>query len=56
MGVGEGDPGAPVALSGRRRTLALAIVATAMVLDLVDMTIINVAIPTLQGRFGATET
>lgn len=55
MGVDRGDPVASAALSGRRRTLALAIVATAMVLDLVDMTIINVAIPTLQGRFGASD-
>ncbi|WP_300117385.1 MFS transporter [Sphingobium sp.] len=43
-------------LSGRRRSIALAVVAVAMVLDLIDMTIINVAVPTLQGRFGASDT
>jgi EmrB/QacA subfamily drug resistance transporter len=42
-------------LSIRQRSLALAIVATAMVLDLVDMTIINVAVPTLQAQFGASD-
>lgn len=47
---------AAAGLTGRQRTMALAIVATAMVLDLVDMTIINVAVPTLQGRFGASDT
>lgn len=42
-------------LSGRRRSVALAVVAIAMVLDLVDMTIMNVAVPTLQARFGASD-
>ncbi|HUD93276.1 MAG TPA: MFS transporter [Sphingobium sp.] len=35
--------------------MALAIVATAMILDLVDMTIINVAVPTLQAQLGASD-
>jgi EmrB/QacA subfamily drug resistance transporter len=47
---------AAAGLTRRQRTIALAIVATAMVLDLIDMTIINVAVPTLQGRFGASDT
>ncbi|BBD99511.1 MFS transporter [Sphingobium amiense] len=42
-------------LSPKQRSLALAIVATAMVLDLVDMTIINVAVPTLQAQLGASD-
>ncbi|QGP80969.1 MFS transporter [Sphingobium sp. CAP-1] len=42
-------------LSNRQRSMALAIVAAAMVLDLIDMTIINVAVPTLQGKFGASD-
>lgn len=42
-------------LSTGQRSLALAIVATAMVLDLVDMTIINVAVPTLQAQLGASD-
>lgn len=44
-----------LALSKRQRTVALAIVATAMVLDLIDMTIINVAVPTLQAQLGASD-
>ncbi|NWK98704.1 MFS transporter [Sphingobium lactosutens] len=43
-------------LSSEKRSVALAIVAVAMVLDLVDMTIINVAVPTLQAQFGASDT
>ncbi|BBF71973.1 MFS transporter [Sphingomonas bisphenolicum] len=35
--------------------MALAVVAVAMVLDLVDMTIINVAVPTLQAQLGASD-
>ncbi|WP_375195308.1 MFS transporter [Sphingobium sp.] len=46
---------AAAALSGRRRSMALAIVATAMVLDLVDMTIVNVAVPTLQAQLRASD-
>ena len=42
-------------LTSRRRSIALAIVAVAMVLDLVDMTIINVAVPTLQAQLGASD-
>lgn len=42
-------------LTGRQRSMALAIVATAMILDLVDMTIINVAVPTLQAQLGASD-
>lgn len=42
-------------LSARKRSMALAIVAVAMVLDLVDMTIINVAVPTLQAQLGASD-
>lgn len=42
-------------LTPRQRSIALAIVATAMVLDLVDMTIINVAVPTLQAQLGASD-
>jgi EmrB/QacA subfamily drug resistance transporter len=42
-------------LTHRQRSIALAIVATAMVLDLVDMTIINVAVPTLQAQLGASD-
>ena len=41
------------AIAGRDRTLALAAVACAMVMDIVDLTIVNVAIPTLQARFDA---
>lgn len=46
---------AAAALSGRRRSMALAIVATAMVLDLIDMTIVNVAVPTLQAQLRASD-
>lgn len=42
-------------LTSGRRSMALAIVAVAMVLDLVDMTIINVAVPTLQAQFRASD-
>lgn len=42
-------------LTQRQRSIALAIVATAMMLDLIDMTIINVAVPTLQARLGASD-
>lgn len=36
------------AIRGRARTLALIVVICAMVMDIVDLTIVNVAIPTLQ--------
>lgn len=45
-----GAPGATVsapALTGRRRTWAFAIVATAFVMDLLDVTIVNVALPSI---------
>jgi EmrB/QacA subfamily drug resistance transporter len=42
-------------LTRRQRSAALAIVACAMVLDLVDMTIINVAVPTLQAQLRASD-
>ncbi|AQT72915.1 MULTISPECIES: MFS transporter [unclassified Streptomyces] len=38
----------------RRRWLALAIVMTAAFMDLVDVTIVNIAIPTLRQNFGAS--
>lgn len=46
---------AATGLSKKQRSLALAIVATAMVLDLIDMTIINVAVPTLQMQLSASD-
>jgi len=39
-----------------RRTLALVVVAAVMVIDIIDLTIVNVAIPTLQRSFGAGDT
>ncbi|MBX9398801.1 MFS transporter [Streptomyces sp. TRM72054] len=46
----------PVAASGpdRRRWFALAIVMTAAFMDLVDVTIVNIAIPTIQRHEGAS--
>lgn len=41
--------------AGRRRTLALAVIGCVMVMDILDLTIVNVAIPTLQTRFGASD-
>ncbi|MFJ7262009.1 MFS transporter [Streptomyces globosus] len=38
----------------RRRWLALAIVMTAAFMDLVDVTIVNIAIPSMRGDFGAS--
>ncbi|MFI5807580.1 MFS transporter [Streptomyces sp. NPDC051561] len=38
----------------RRRWFALAIVMTAAFMDLVDVTIVNIAIPSIQGSLGAT--
>lgn len=43
------------ALNGRARTLALIVVAAALVMDILDLTIVNVAIPTLQATFGAND-
>ncbi|WP_420143039.1 MFS transporter [Sphingobium sp.] len=58
---GEGGPAGASAIASAalltraQRSMALAIVATAMVLDLIDMTIINVAVPTLQAQLGASD-
>ncbi|MEU3724756.1 MFS transporter [Streptomyces sp. NPDC031705] len=46
-----GDPAAP---ADRRRWLALAIVMTASFMDLVDVTIVNIAIPSMRQNFGAS--
>ncbi|MFD6227352.1 MFS transporter [Streptomyces sp. NPDC060232] len=45
---------APDSPPDRRRWLALAIVMTAAFMDLVDVTIVNIAIPTLRQNFGAS--
>jgi EmrB/QacA subfamily drug resistance transporter len=42
--------------SGRRRTIALIIVALAFVMDLLDSTIVNIAIPSIQSNLGASYT
>ncbi len=42
--------------SGRRRTIALVVVALAFVMDLLDSTIVNIAIPSIQANLGATYT
>jgi EmrB/QacA subfamily drug resistance transporter len=48
-------PGPGVAVTtGRRRTIALAIVALAFVMDLLDNTIVNIAIPSIQRDLGAS--
>ncbi|MEU6125108.1 MFS transporter [Streptomyces sp. NPDC047123] len=47
-------PGAPAAAGDRRRWFALAIVMTAAFMDLVDVTIVNIAIPSIQRDEGAT--
>ncbi len=50
-----GAPDAPAAGAGdRRRWFALAIVMTAAFMDLVDVTIVNVAIPSIQRDAGAS--
>ncbi|CAM5591371.1 MFS transporter [Streptomyces spiroverticillatus] len=46
-------PEAP-AVGDRRRWFALAIVMTAAFMDLVDVTIVNIAIPSIQNSLGAT--
>ncbi|WP_078628313.1 MFS transporter [Streptomyces sp. NRRL F-2664] len=45
---------APGPAPDRRRWLALAIVMTAAFMDLVDVTIVNIAIPTMRQNFGAS--
>ncbi|MEU6820495.1 MFS transporter [Streptomyces atriruber] len=47
-------PVPPVAAGDRRRWFALAIVMTAAFMDLVDVTIVNIAIPSIQRDAGAT--
>lgn len=46
--------GTPAAVPDRRRWFALAIVMTAAFMDLVDVTIVNVAIPSIQRESGAS--
>lgn len=41
---------------GDRRRWALIVLACALVMDILDLTIVNVAVPTLQSHFGAGET
>lgn len=48
------DPSTPHAPADRRRWLALAIVMTASFMDLVDVTIVNIAIPSMRQDFGAS--
>src|SRR6185436_9952889 len=48
-----GSP-APGAAADRRRWFALAIVMTAAFMDLVDVTIVNIAIPSIERDAGAT--
>lgn len=45
---------APSSTADRRRWLALAIVMTAAFMDLVDVTIVNIAIPSMREGFGAS--
>jgi EmrB/QacA subfamily drug resistance transporter len=40
--------------SGRRRTIALTVVALAFVMDLLDTTIVNIGIPSIQANLGAS--
>ncbi|MFH7595107.1 MFS transporter [Streptomyces racemochromogenes] len=47
-------PAAPDAPADRLRWLALAIVMTASFMDLVDVTIVNIAIPSMRQDFGAS--
>lgn len=49
-GKGKDDPGA--ALSGRQRSLAFFTLIIALVLEIVDMTIVNTALPSIQAEFG----
>ncbi|RKT05191.1 EmrB/QacA subfamily drug resistance transporter [Streptomyces sp. 3211.6] len=48
------EPATPDAPADRLRWLALAIVMTASFMDLVDVTIVNIAIPSMRQDFGAT--
>ncbi|WP_155058511.1 MFS transporter [Streptomyces blattellae] len=50
----ETSPDGPAAAADRRRWFALAIVMTAAFMDLVDVTIVNVAIPSIQRDAGAS--
>ncbi|WP_210588364.1 MFS transporter [Streptomyces sp. GESEQ-35] len=50
----ETSPGTPTAPADRRRWFALAIVMTAAFMDLVDVTIVNIAIPSIQQEAGAS--
>ncbi|APU40689.1 MULTISPECIES: MFS transporter [unclassified Streptomyces] len=50
----DAAPDAPSTPPDRRRWLALAIVMTAAFMDLVDVTIVNIAIPTMRQNFGAS--
>ena len=52
--VSAGTPGARPAAGDRRRWFALAIVMTAAFMDLVDVTIVNIAIPSIQRDAGAS--
>ncbi|MFI7410857.1 MFS transporter [Streptomyces sp. NPDC049627] len=47
-------PAAPAPTADRRRWFALAIVMTAAFMDLVDVTIVNIAIPSIQQNAGAS--
>jgi hypothetical protein len=40
--------------TGRQRTIALIVVALAFVMDLLDTTIVNIAIPSIQTNLGAS--
>ncbi|KOV33183.1 MFS transporter [Streptomyces sp. XY431] len=51
---GSGAGAGPVTVSDRRRWIALAIVMTASFMDLVDVTIVNIAIPSIQESTGAS--
>lgn len=48
------QPGGPAAVADRRRWFALAIVMTAAFMDLVDVTIVNIAIPSIKRDEGAS--
>ncbi|MFI8079789.1 MFS transporter [Kitasatospora sp. NPDC086009] len=51
---GEGSGAGSGVVSDRRRWIALAIVMTASFMDLVDVTIVNIAIPSIQEDTGAS--
>lgn len=50
----SGIPDVPSAAGDRRRWFALAIVMTAAFMDLVDVTIVNIAIPSIRQDSGAS--